>query len=234
MSIIAILVIVSAVLVVLSIIIHFFTPGSRARVPAIITSTVGGLGAGLGLGIVMTAMYGDQWNPPGANLPEALVKASGGVSKKGAGNSMPGPGMAGGGMGLMGMPKGMGMGGGGQGPNPKNQLASLISKLDLLTGSGLLIKLNDEQKKALREPLQALDSSEDLATDEAEKQLDAILEILKDQRPTLEAAGFRWPGSGGGFGGRPVEVPNPFKIAPVSQSLKSLQATVGSSPGEQK
>jgi hypothetical protein len=63
-----------------------------------------------------------------------------------------------------------------------------------------------------------------LKDDDAKARLDALLEVLKDQKKTLEAAGYRWPGEGGGFGGGNPPPPNPFKDQNNHDHLNSLQA----------
>jgi hypothetical protein len=132
---------------------------------------------------------------------------------------------------------------GGGGPNPKIQLVGLVNKLEALTGKSLTVKLDEEQQKKLAEQLQGLGDKEELSEEDAKKRLDAILEIVKDDKATLEAAGYRWPGSGGGFGGGPggfgggsgggPPVPaNPFKDGDNNKHLKSLQEQVSKGKGE--
>ena len=66
-----------------------------------------------------------------------------------------------------------------------------------------------------------------LTDEEAKKRLDALLEIVKDDRATMEAAGYRWPGSGGGFGGGGAkDQPNPFTTEANRNYLKSLNDRV--------
>lgn len=115
--------------------------------------------------------------------------------------------------------------GGGRGPNPKAQLATLVTKLDQLSGKPLHLALTPEQKKKVDEQLQKLDEEKELKEDDAKKRLDTLLTLLKDQRETLEAAGYRWPGAGQGGGGRPpADQPNPFTEEANAHHLKSLRA----------
>ncbi len=129
-------------------------------------------------------------------------------------------------MGKAGGPPGGGGMGGARGPRSKNQLVSLVNKLDLLTRKPLSVSLNEEQKKQVRERLKGLESLETISEEEAKTRLDALLESLKDQKETLEAAGYRWPGQG--FS-RPADVPNPFKDQKNAQALSALQERVGPS-----
>jgi hypothetical protein len=116
------------------------------------------------------------------------------------------------------------MAGGGFGgpPSSRVQLATLIAKLDLLTGEPLTLKLTDAQRARLREQVRGLAEHEELSAEDATKRLDAILEIVKDQRTTLEAAGYRWPGQRGGFR-PPADRPNPFREEADGQHLKALE-----------
>jgi hypothetical protein len=141
-----------------------------------------------------------------------------------------------GGGGMMGGGGGRGMGGrqgggGGRGPNSKNQLATLVAKLDLLTHKPLAVRLDAQQKDKMREQLKDLDDGE-LSEEKAKERLDALLEILKDQRKTLEDAGYRWPGQGGGGFQRPADVPNPFKVEQNEQHLKALRELLAEAPTE--
>jgi hypothetical protein len=127
-----------------------------------------------------------------------------------------------------GMPKGMGMmmGMGGMGaPSPKDQLTALVAKLDQLTNKPLTIHFDDAQNAKVKEQLAGLAEMEELTAEEAKKRLDALLDILKDFRDTLEAAGYRFPG-GQGPGRRPPggqeAGPNPFKDGPNAEHLSGL------------
>jgi hypothetical protein len=130
-------------------------------------------------------------------------------------------GAGGGGAPQMGPPGG---GPGGFRPQPKSQLARLVAKIDQLTQKPLQLNLTTEQKAKLREQLQGLGDKDELSDEEAKKRLDAILEIVKKDKDTLEAAGYNWPGErGGGRGGSgPPPAPN-FKEGPDADHLKSLQ-----------
>ena len=188
----------------------YFTPIARLKIPAIFLGVVGGLGAGAGLGIVAMAYYGYHWEP--REDPDAASNAPGPPGM------MP-PGMMGGG----GPPNMMGGGAAGRGPTSKTQLVSLITKLDLLTHHSLAVRLNDEQKKKVRQQIVKLDEKQDISEREAKERLDALLVVLKDQRETLESAGYRWPGQSGGAGQPPQSQPNPFREPQNGKHLKSLQ-----------
>jgi hypothetical protein len=194
------------------------------KVPGIIATGIICFVVGVGLGGL-----------GGASLADALKWQTRKNDDSGSTSNTPGqmamgqpgrpPGMGMGGMGAMG-----GMGGmGGRGPNSKNQLATLVTKLDQLTQKPLSVNLTQEQRAKLREQLQGLEKEEALSEDDAKKRLDVILEILKGDRATLEAAGYRWPGAGGGR--PPANVSNPFMTEENGKHLKSLQDQVGKVKG---
>jgi hypothetical protein len=138
-----------------------------------------------------------------------------------------------------GRPGGPGGPGGFGGSNSKGQLVGLINKLEVLTQKPLVIQLDDDQQKKLAEQLKGLEGMEEVSEEEAKNRLEAILAIVKDNRETLEAAGYRWPGErppgggGGGFGGARPEVPkNPFKEGDNNKHLKSLQELLAKGKAE--
>lgn len=112
------------------------------------------------------------------------------------------------------------------GGNPRNQLDSLVAKLDVLTRKPLSVSLNDDQKAKIREQLKGLADAKDLNPVDAQKRLEALLEILKNDRATLEAAGFVWPGDPKSVS-PPPEKPNPFASDASSEHLKGLMGTLG-------
>ena len=185
-------------------------PGSRVKVPGIALSIVGGLGLGTALGMLLMGVYGLR--------PENAANAGagpviGGIPVMGGGA----PGGGGGGPG----------GGGGRGSVSKTQLATLVGKVDVLTEKPLALQLTDEQRQAMKEQLKGLADAEDLSDDDAKAKVDKLHELLKDQKATLEAAGYRWPGQGGGGGGgpgggAPQPPPNPFKVEQNAKHLKAL------------
>jgi hypothetical protein len=199
--------------VALALVLHY-APTSGGKVPGIIVGILGGLLAGVGLGVLAMGAFGWHWVPQeissGATLgpPPTAGQVSGGP---------PGGMMA---------AKGGGGRGGNRGPNHKAQLASLINKLDVLTHQSLKVSLSAEQKTKLRDLIQKLDESKELSDNEAEAKLKDLSQILnEDQRKTLEAAGYRWPGQGGdGRGGSPTPSPNPFTEGENKEHLKSLRA----------
>lgn len=181
---------------------------SGGRVPGVIVGIVGGLLAGVGLGVLGMGAFGWHWN-------QQPVR-SGAEERLGSGppNAMT---MSGGG----GPPNARG----GGGPNPKAQLASLIGKLDVLTRQSLKVTLTAEQKTKVRDLIQKLDEQKELSDDEAEAKVKDLKQLLnEDQRKTLEAAGYRWPGEGGGRGGPPTTPQNPFTEGENKEHLKSLRA----------
>lgn len=179
---------------------------AQAKVPAIVATGIVCLVIGLGIGLLGATFFGNPATPAG-------------LVEQGAPAGPPGGGMAKGGG-----PPGAGKAGGFRGPSPKNQLVSLVSKLDLLTQKPLSVSLNEEQKKQVAERLKGLDALESLSDEDAKTRLDALLEVLKDHQETLEAAGYRWPGQP--FS-RPASVPNPFKDEKNAKALTALQERIG-------
>jgi len=228
-----------AVLLVLSLALYA-VPGRAIKVPGIAVSIVGGLGLGLAGGVILMGMMGYQLKEPAPTAPEGGGGPPPGMAGVGRGEG--GPGMP------VGMPAQGGGGGGGRGggggqPNFKAQLANLVGKLDVLTEKPLMVKLNDEQRKEINAQLKGLDGDE-LSDDDARAKFEKLHELLKDQTSTLEAAGYRWPGEGGGGGrgaggggrgaggggrgaggsgrGGPEPQANPFKTEPNEKHLKAL------------
>jgi hypothetical protein len=164
-------------------------------------------GGGVVAGAFYMGLAGYQLNPPQAsnNMPAMQP-------------GMPTPGTSG-------MPPGPGAPGMPRGPNPKMQLAGLVAKLDVLTEKPLSVKLTDEQRKQVQEQLKGLANAEELSDDDAKAKLDKILDVLKDDKETFEAAGYRWPGAAGpggfpGMGQQPP--PNPFTTEANASHLKAL------------
>jgi hypothetical protein len=217
--------IAAGIVVTVLALILYLIPALRIKMPAIALCSLGCLAAGLGIGMVTLVALGYQ-NPQKSNAtaPTITDEPAGDVQmtkRKGGGMmKMSMGGMKGGGM------KGAGMGGmmmgGGRGPNSKSQLAALVDKLDVLTNKPLAIELTPEKKAKVAELLQGLDQKEELSEEDAQKKLDELTDQLKEHKSTLEAAGYRWPGEGGGGRGG-GNAPNPFKEEANSQHLKALQ-----------
>jgi len=177
-----------------------------AKVPVVVASSVICLALGAGICfLVMTFLA------PPAGAPSA---AAAGGDQAAVGKGGPG----------------MGKSGFGGGSGAKLQLSFLLTKLEALTGKPLAVQLNDEQKKKVREQLQGLEGQDDLPDEDAKKRLDALLDVLKDQKATLEAAGYRWPGEG--FGQPPSDAPNPFKEEPNANRLKAIRERLGTPPAK--
>ncbi|HJZ95644.1 MAG TPA: hypothetical protein VKE70_04015 [Candidatus Solibacter sp.] len=217
------------------------------QVPTIVTSSVLSLVAGAAIGVVTMFWLGydprkELTGGTGENAP-ATDGAKGGPPGKGKGGGpggAPGKGKGGGGPGG---PAGKGKGGPAGGlpnvggammsgmgpPNPKIELVNLIKKLDQLTTKPLSVTLSDDQRAKLGEQLKGLTEADQLSEADAKKRLDAILEIMKEHKETLEAAGFRWPDTAGGPP-RPPEMPaNPFSEGENQNHLKNLEKYVGKS-----
>jgi hypothetical protein len=112
---------------------------------------------------------------------------------------------------------------------PKNRLVALVAKLDQLSGEPLTLTLTENQRAVIREQLMDLDTKE-VSDEDAEKRYKEILEAVKEQKGTLEAAGYRWPGEGAGPA--PSSFLNPFAEEQNAQHLKSLREKLvkGKSP----
>jgi hypothetical protein len=204
------------------------------KVPAIIAASIISFVLGAGAALVSVTYINPDWRTPkAADSKQSASAASdagappGGGAMRGPGGG-PGGGRAAGGPGGGGRPGGGRPGGGGAGgggPSSKAQLVALVTKLEQLTSKPLTVNLNEEQQAKLREELKGLDEKDDLTDDEAKKRLDSILELVKGDKETLEAAGYRWPGQRGGGGGAPTpsEERNPFKAEDAGKHLKALR-----------
>jgi hypothetical protein len=220
-----------AAVAVLALLVYFLAKKPAIRVPAAVVGVIASLVAGVGLGAIGMAALG--YKP----IMEPKRENAGGSRRAmGPGGGRGGrPGGMGGGMG--GRPGGMGGGMGGppggmggmmgrmMGPPPKAQLASLVTKLDQLTSGKLTLQLTDDEKKAVAEQTKGLLGKKEISDKDAQKRLDALLEVLGKHRGTLEAAGFRFPGAGGGRRG--PNRPNPFTDETNGEHLKALRERVG-------
>jgi hypothetical protein len=105
----------------------------------------------------------------------------------------------------------------------------LIKKLDALTGTPLSISLSDDQRKAVLEQLSGLDTMETVTTGEAQKRLDALVEILAPHKDVLEAAGFQWPGTAARG---PASAQNTIADEANRKALKALLERLGGAPSQ--
>jgi hypothetical protein len=204
--------IAAGAVVVVAALVLYFTPISRLKVPAILMGIAGGLGVGTALGVIAMGALGYHWEA----RPAAAAAAGQSPGGMGAGmrrGSLGGP--------RAGAPGG---GGGRGGPNPKNQLVSLITKLDLVTSNGgLKVTMDPEQRRKVREQIQKLEDVKDLSNEDAKAKYDAVLEVLnEEQKKTLTEAGANLGQRGGTRGGGDPP-PNPFKEGQANQHLKSLR-----------
>jgi hypothetical protein len=199
-------------LVLLAALLYAFL-GNRTTMPAIISSSVGCLAVGLAAGILCMASFGYQWEPQTSTGGDGPVQAPAGVipgkGPGGGGGGAAKPGGGGGGMAAKPGGGGFGGGGGGRGPTAPRQLAGLVLKIDQLTDKPLKLELTPELRKEISVQIEGLREMQQLTDEEARKRHDALLKLLEPQRAVLEAAGFRWPGTGGG--GPLGETPNPFR-----------------------
>jgi hypothetical protein len=189
--------------VVILALLMYFTRASRIKVPAILMGILGGLGVGIAVGAGVTMLA----NSYAVKMEQE--RANEGANTSVSPRANPRMGGKGGGR--------PGMGGGARGPSSKAQLGTLLAKLDLLTSHPLSVTLDPEQKKKVNDIVQRMDKEEVQGEDQAKAKLEELRNILtEEQRKTLEAAGFRWPGQGqggggrGGRGGATAAPPNPF------------------------
>jgi hypothetical protein len=193
------------------------------KVPAIIAASIISFVLGAGVALMSVTYINPDWRTPKAAYAEQSPSAA-----SDSGGSSRGPGGGAGGGRAGGGPGGGGRGGGagGGGPSSRAQLVALVTKLEQLTSKPLSVNLNEEQQARLREELNGLDEKDELTDEEAKKRLDSILELVKGDKETLEAAGYRWPGQRGGGGGAQTpssEVRNPFKAEDGGKHLKALR-----------
>jgi hypothetical protein len=214
------------VLALLAVVLYFL-PVSKIKIPGVVVGVIGGLLAGVGVGVLAMAAFGYELNDPREKSMKA--EQSSGPPQGGMGGGQKGKGGKGG-------PKG-GMGGmppPPQGfpfapPTPDRQLAGVILRLDVLTEKTPAIQLSDEQKEKLAEELKELDSDKaaKLDTKEAKKRLEAIMKVLtKDQKEALQRLGASWPGQTSGAAGK--ETPPPFSEESNKKALKNLVERLGS------
>ncbi len=188
---------------------------ASVKVPAVIVSGVISLVIGLGCGLLIgrnTAATADK--PVAVAPPENEEKAKQGGD--GGRQGVDGPKQAGGAKGGKGTP---GPKGGGQ--QAKTQLTQLIAKLDLLTHKPPL-PLTAEQKMKMKSLLADIDAAEDMSQDDAKTRLDALLAVLEENKLTVQAAGFPWPGAVAPPQSK--QTPNPFKSGPASIEVIHLKA----------
>jgi hypothetical protein len=196
------------------------------KVPAVIATGILCLAVGAGLGILGMGRFGYHWK---SEREAEAEEAQGGAPQggpPGAGGMFGKDGGKGGKDGGKGGKGGKGGGGKGFGkaPSPKAELISLIDKLDVLTQKPLVVDLKGKEREKVREQLDALAKTEKLSNEDAQKHLDALLAALKDQRQTLEAAGYRWPGEAkAGSNFNPEMAPNPLTVEQPGVHLKALR-----------
>lgn len=174
----------------------------NVKVPAVVVSSMLCLAIGVGLGVLAMTAFGYQWQPTSDASSTGMPVATKGSAKAPAGGDKG--------------KKGRG------GFGPKTQLGQLVTRLDVLTSKPLYLDLSAETRLRVHEQLQGLAPDQDLTDDVARQKLDGLLEILKDHKETLEAAGFRYPDAAAprfpaATGG------NPFKDERTAKHLQDLQ-----------
>jgi hypothetical protein len=197
---------------------------ASAKMPVAVVSGAICLLLGVAGGIVIASFVDTGLNKQASGgEPAELKDVGGGKAAMPPGGGMPG-GAKGGGGGAKGGGGGA-KGGGPKGPNSKQQLTQLVVKLESLSKKPLAVELTPEQKKEVKSLLADLDSKDALSEEEAKAKFDQLIKLLESQRATLEAAGYRWPGTP--FL-PPAETPlNPFKDGEPAAKLNSLRESIG-------
>lgn len=199
-------------------------------VPAVLSTGLICLAMGGAAGVTVTQLYGPFFLEPKEVSPSnpdmvfttpppgalAAMEGRGGMGKAGRNTMVVGLG-------------GMGKGGPPARPPARAQLAQLVTKLDQLTEKPLTISLTAEQKAKLAEQLAGLEKEKELSNEDADKRMKEILEVVKGDKATLEAAGFAWPGPPP-TAGRPGAASG-FGNPQNAQRLKSLQERLGKGKG---
>jgi hypothetical protein len=207
------------VVLVLGVIVYFL-PAGKLKIPAVITTAFGGLGAGLALGIVFMAGFG--YKPMTPNEPGDGAEAKQSPDNPMAKGKAPG----GGGPGAPKV-KGGGPGGGGGGaPTSRQLLLNLVNALDTVVEKPVVVSLTADERAAILKELEGLDTGDDIKDEDAKAKLEAIQKLLEKDRKALETVGYRWATDGKvNFpkGGPPKDVPNPFKEGTGAERLKSLK-----------
>jgi len=213
------LVIGGGIVAVLALVIYFI-PWSRVKLPAIVVGIIASLVAGFGGGVITMAALGSREffsasaKELGEGPPAFITNPSPAEMERMKKQMMP-PSEA-----------------SGQEPSPKIRLASLIDKLDLLTRKALVLELNAEQKKKVIAQLQGLDGKDQLSDSEAKAHLDALLDLLKNDKDVLEGVGYHWSAVRKNGHQSSAIPPNPFKQGEHQQHLKTLQERLSpSDPG---
>jgi hypothetical protein len=116
-------------------------------------------------------------------------------------------------------------------PRPSAHIITLVEKLEALTAERGKLPLTKDQCAQLAVQLGKLTESEFLGDNLARDHMKALLSLLKDQRQTLEAAGFQWPPDEESFEsqsaaymapGQAKPRKNPFKEGDAAKRLKAL------------
>ncbi len=188
---------------------------ASAKMPAAVVSGVVCLLVGVAGGVVVGGIAGN----PMQEMPAASADEPGSAD----GEKGEPEGQAKGGGAKGGGAKGGGRGG--RGPSPKAQLTQLVTKIDQLTAQPLKIDLTSQQKTRMKDILAGLDAKEEISDEDAKAKFDELIKVVEGNKATLEAAGYRWPGTR--FQPQGESPPNPFKEGEPATHLKSLQATVG-------
>ena len=126
------------------------------------------------------------------------------------------------------------MGGMGAGPSPKQQLTTLVRKIDLLTGD-VGLHLTPEQTADVLTAVQKLPNLEKMSDDEATAIHDDLMGVLNEDQKAREAAVSLPRRRGGGAGatspGGPAAPPdpdlNPFKQEENLAAVQSLLQRFG-------
>ena len=161
---------VGGVILLVSLILYFF-PAGKMKIPAVVTSSFGGIMVGLAAGILLMAAFGYQTKPLGEIDLGSLHVAQG----ESVNIALPTP-----------KPFQRGL----ANPNPKSQLLHLIGALETATASPSKLNLTPQAKTAMASHFKALLEAERVSEENARQKYIALMTQLDKERTTLEEAGI--------------------------------------------
>jgi hypothetical protein len=177
--------------------------GNRGAIPGWLAGAISGLLLGAGIAFAVMCQLGYRWTeqPPNISVMPNIVMGGvvvgqGGPPPSGGAPGAPaGPGMGG----------GPGGGGGNRPPVNPGTLAALVGKLDLLN-RGVKLEISSEQASKLKAALEGIENEETMTNEDAEKLMDACMDIFGDEQKAVLASidmpRRRGQGGGGAGGGR--------------------------------
>jgi hypothetical protein len=163
---------VGGVVLFASVVLYFF-PAGKMRIPAVVTSSFGGIMVGLAAGILLMAAFGYQTKPIGdIDLGAMHVAPNEPVHFK-LPDKLPAP-----------NPNGLST------PNPKSQLLHLIHALEATTISPGSLTLTPKSRVELADHFKSLLEAERVNEENARQKYLAVMTYLDKEQPKLEQAGL--------------------------------------------